>query len=556
MAAISGGELLLDLFEGCGVEYIFCSPGTEWTPLWEGLLKRGKKTALKYINCRHEVVAISAAQGYTEITGKLPVVLLHSSVGPLMGAMAMRNALSARAPMLILSGETYEHCGDEDVKAQGWQWLGLLSDVGGTAALVKDFVKWSNAVRNRDGLIDAVTRGSRIALDVPRGPVYISVPPEILIKSGTSPKIAPPIVIKPMPQESDLQQAAKLLIKSESPLIIADHAGRKAEGAAALTKLAEALNAPVFDTMLHFSANISRENPLYQGALTTDALKQADTVLIVASAVPWYPPAAGPRDDAKVILLAEDTRHLRWPYWNYRADVAIDGDIPSTLTVLVKLIKDQKTKTDAKRLEYWRKKHDAMLAAMDSSAHAAKAARPIAARWLAHVAQKSLPTDAIILDETILHTHILHAYLAEPGRYIKPAYGGLGVGMGAALGVKLASPKSPVVLFIGDGALNYNPVLQALGLSAEYGLPILIIVLNNGGYIAMSRGYQNRHEKYLGVDITPTPDYAKAAEACGAYAEKVESPDKIGAALKRGLKEIGAGRTALLDVRIETSVNP
>ena len=188
--------------------------------MWEGLLKRGKKTALKYINCRHEVVAISAAQGYTEITGKLPVVLLHSSVGPLMGAMSMRNALSARAPMLILSGETYEHCGDEDVKAQGWQWLGLLSDVGGTAALVKDFVKWSNAVRNRHGLIDAITRGSRIALDVPRGPVYISVPPEILIKSGTSPKIAPPIVIKSMPQESELQQAAKLLIKSESPLII------------------------------------------------------------------------------------------------------------------------------------------------------------------------------------------------------------------------------------------------------------------------------------------------------------------------------------------------
>ncbi|HTY81608.1 MAG TPA: thiamine pyrophosphate-dependent enzyme, partial [Dehalococcoidales bacterium] len=519
------------------------------------ILKRGKK-APKYINCRHEVAAISAAQGYTEVTGKLPVVLLHSSVGLLMGAMAMRNAVSARAPMLILSGETCEHCGDEDVKPQGWQWLGLLSDNGGTANLVRDFVKWSNAVRNRDTLADAVTRGSRIALESPRGPVYISVPPEILARSGSTLKIAPVDVTKNVPDEAGLKKVAAILAKSKAPIIIADHAGRKAEGALALTRLAEFIGAPVFDTMLHFSANISRQNPLWQSALAPEALKEADTVFVVASSVPWYPPKTGPRDDAKVILLAEDTRHENWPYWNYRFDVAIDSDVPAGLEALVRLAREQKRKPDAERVANWGRKHDALIVSLDKDAHAVKVGKPIAARWLMHVAQKTLPPDAIILDETILHTHILHRYLAEPGRYIKPAYGGLGVGIGAALGVKLGKPERPVVLFVGDGAFNYNPVLAALGLSAEYKIPIMIVLLDNGGYIAMSRGYQGKYPGLLGVDIKPTPDYAKAAEACGAYAEKVELPDKIGAALKRGLKEISSGRTALLDVIIEANLNP
>ena len=134
----TGGELLVDLLKTSGVEYIFCSPGTEWTPVWEALLKQQGQgeTTPKYINCRHEILAISMAMGYAEITGKLPAVLLHSGVGALSGSLAIRNAYVGRVPMLIFSGETCEHCGDDEVRAQGWHWLGLLSDIGGPTSLV------------------------------------------------------------------------------------------------------------------------------------------------------------------------------------------------------------------------------------------------------------------------------------------------------------------------------------------------------------------------------------------------------------------------------------
>jgi acetolactate synthase I/II/III large subunit len=89
---VSGREIFLDLLKSYGVEYIFCSSGTEWTPIWEALLKRyaqGDNT-LKYINCRHEMLAVSMAMGYAEVTGRLPAVLLHSGIGTLHGSMAIR----------------------------------------------------------------------------------------------------------------------------------------------------------------------------------------------------------------------------------------------------------------------------------------------------------------------------------------------------------------------------------------------------------------------------------------------------------------------------------
>ena len=569
--AISGGDLLLDLFEACGVEYIFCSPGTEWTPVWEGLLKRHDKgdTGLKFINCRHEVLAIGAAQGYAETTGRLPAVLLHSSVGPLLGAMAMRNALSARAPMLIFSGETCEHCGDEEVEAQGGQWLSLLSDIGGPSALVGDYVKWSNGVKSRESLVDAVIRGSRIALAAPRGPVFISVQSELLLKSGAEVKIKPPspVAVSPGPADSDLREVARQLVRSEYPIIIADHAGRSPGAVAALVKLAELLSIPVFENIHHFSSNFPKDNPLYMGSVTPEALKQAETVFVVAATVPWYPPSAGPAHNARIIMLDENTCYERLPYWGYRADITINAGVELTLGALVKTVPAEKARQKQPdrlyrdRLAHWRQKHNDMMTATEKEALAVRKNSPIAARWFCHAAHRVFPSDAIILDETILYTHLVHQYIGTPGRYIRPAYGGLGVGMGVALGVKLAQPERPVILIVGDGAFNYNPVLAGLGLGQEYKLPILIVVLNNGGYMAMRKGHRRMyprgwaagHNTYLGVDITPAPDYVKVAGAFGAYGEKLVEPAKIEAALKRGLSRIAGGRTALLDVVVDAS---
>jgi acetolactate synthase-1/2/3 large subunit len=565
---ITGGELLLDLFEIYGIEYIFCSPGTEWAAVWEGLLKRRGQgnDSLKYINCRHEMLAVSMAQGYAEATGSMAAVLLHSGVGALSGAMAIRTAYFARAPMLILSGETYEHTGDAGVRPQGFHWLGLLSDIGGPSSLVQGYVKWSNSIKSAEGMIDAVYRGIQIARAPAAGPSFVTVSPELLSKNLPDQKITRPypVSIQTELPLRGLEEAAKLLIESRRPVILTEYAGRQPGAVTKLIELAELLSIPVFE-FFPFAGNFPRNHPLYMGYDASQELQEADTVFVAGSTLPWYPPSACLRDNVKIILLDDDSLHEHIPHWGYRIDLSLTADIERGLTTLVDMIKGKigpkpLDPVYRARSESWQAKHEKLLKDWQAETEAEKGSKPLSAKWFFHRAHEILPGKSMIVDETILHTRFVHRYLAGPSSYFRPTYGGLGVGFGEAIGVKLANPDRPVVLVIGDGTFNYNPVLAGLGLCQEYKLPLLITVMNNGGYIAMKMGHNRlypegwaaTHQTYLGVDIKPAPDYVKLAEAFGAAGEKIEREEDIGPALTGALEQLSKGKTVLLDVVVNS----
>jgi acetolactate synthase-1/2/3 large subunit len=565
---VTGGELLLDLFENYGLEYIFCSPGTEWAPVWEGLLKRqglGNEN-LKYVNCRHEALAVSMAQGYAEATGRMAAVLLHSGVGTLNGAMAIRTAYFARTPMLIISGETYEHSGDTEVAPQGFHWLGLLSDVGGPSSLVKGYVKWSNSIHSREGMVDAVYRGIQIARSPAAGPSFITVSPEMLSRKFPDRRIIKPhpvAICTELPLQG-MEEAAQLLIEAQRPVILTEYAGRQRGAVNKLVELAELLSIPVFE-FFPFAGNFPRNHPLYMGYDASQELQEADTIFIAGSTLPWYPPSACLRDNVKIILLDDDSLHEHIPHWGYGIDLSLTADIERGLTALVDTIKGRLGQKASgplhrSRFESWHAKHEKMLKDWQAETLAEKDSSPLSAKWFFNQARDILPLNSMIVDETIRHTRFVHRYLAEPSSYFRPTYGGLGVGFGEAIGVKLANPDRPVVLVIGDGAFSYNPVLAGLGLCQEYKLPVLIMVMNNGGYIAMKMGHNRlypqgwavTHQTYLGVDIKPAPDYVKLAEAFGAAGQKIEQPEDIEPALSRALKQLDSGKAVLLDVVVSS----
>jgi acetolactate synthase-1/2/3 large subunit len=134
--------------------------------------------------------------------------------------------------------------------------------------------------------------------------------------------------------------------------------------------------------------------------------------------------------------------------------------------------------------------------------------------------------------------------------------GALGTGIGTALGVKLALPERVVACVVGDGAFHYTPIPAAFGLAQQYGIPILIVVCDNRGFESQTwnvrryfpEGAAVRTGNWVGQPITPTPDYAKLAEAYGGYGERVRTPDELAPALERALNAVRAGRLALLDV--------
>ncbi len=565
---MSGGDMLLEIFRSHGVEYIFCSPGTEWVPVWESLAKRysqGDKS-LKYINCRHEALAVSMALGYTKATGRLPAVLLHASVGPLNGALAIRAAYRAQAPMIICTGDTSGYGEDEDDKGDGWKWMGLLSDIGGNNTPVSAYVKWNNTVTSKETLLGSVYRGCEIAQATPKGPVFLSIPWEFLLKSQSEVRIpsSSPATALPEPHPRDLEEVAKRLLESKKPIILTEHAGENSETVSKLVELAELLSIPVFECINPLFANFPKEHPLHCGYDASEALQEADTIFIVGATTPWQPCSAFPQNGARVIHLDEDPLKQQLPYWGYRIDLSLTADIGQWLTALVDIIRAHIHQSGhpgsryQERFEQWQAKHEQLTKRWKSEALAGQKSKPISSRWFLYTVDKILPSNSIVLEETITHKSFIRQYIAQPDAYFNVS-GGLGIGLGVAAGMKLAYPDRPVIFLVGDGSFNYNPVLAALGLFQEYHLPILTIVLNNGGYAAMKSAHQKyypqgwaaSHNTYFGVGIAPQPDYTKVAEAFGAYSETVEEPNSIESALNRALQQIAMGRAALLDVILE-----
>ena len=152
---LSGADTLLRVLAGMGVDRIFSSPGSEWAPVWEAFAKAKAQSegVPQYISSRHEEIAVGMASGYAKATGKLPAVMIHTTVGALHATMALRGALHEQIPMVVFTGESLGF-GEEAGPDVGAQWLGALADIGGPAQLVDRcvprFFPDDYAVKNQD----------------------------------------------------------------------------------------------------------------------------------------------------------------------------------------------------------------------------------------------------------------------------------------------------------------------------------------------------------------------------------------------------------------------
>jgi acetolactate synthase-1/2/3 large subunit len=297
----------------------------------------------------------------------------------------------------------------------------------------------------------------------------------------------------------------------------------------------------VYEAWQPYYMNFPRSHRLYGGMVVDEMpqpLADADVVLLVESVLPWHPPSRV--SDKKVLVLGEDPLHPRLPFWGFRADVVASGEVGPALLRLAKSVPKKSAAKDLRKPKA-----------------ASQAGPAIDTRWAAQELNAVLPDDAIVVNETITHRLDLHHALDRlaPGAFFEASYGGLGVGLGLALGAKHAHPGRTVVCTIGDGAFHYNPVVASLGAAQEHGLPLLVVLFNNAGYLSQKRDVANyypkgeavRTGKVVGTPIAPRPDYVKLAEAYGGWGEKVEKPGELRAALKRGLEQ-ARSRLALIDV--------
>ncbi|MGX9882833.1 thiamine pyrophosphate-dependent enzyme [Streptomyces sp. NPDC002276] len=556
-----GGDALVTAFNAVGADYIFCSSGSEWAPVWESLARRHRDglPCPQYLDLTHETVAVGMATGYGLIKRRPQGVLLHAAPGLLQGSMAVHGALLAGVPMVVSSSESTTY-GDGPGQDPGGQWYRNLSIVGGPHQIAQPFTKWSNEAASVHTLPTMVTRAAELAWRAPAGPAYLNVPLEILLEEWDG-REAKPIVAPGSTHSSpeEVDPVAQLIREASNPVVVTETAGREAGGFEALVAFAEAWNIPVVEPDSAVCGNFPRTHPLHAGSDIGPWMDEADLILLVNCRAPFYPPSRRP-SKATVVVIDEVPQRPHVVYQVLFADRYLEGNVANTLRQLTKRAKDLDSAAVAERRAAQEARFAAERTAITQAETKAEGAEGIDPVLVAATLRKLLEgRDGIVVDETITHSRVVkrHVQTADPDSYFY-VQGGLGQGIAVALGVKLAARERPVVLTIGDGAFTYNPVIQSYDASNAYELPLLIVVFNNRVYKSMNLNHRRFYPEgaaadtgeWLGTDLHRLPRLAAFAEPFGMHTETVDVPEALAPALERALKAVAEGTTAVVDVLV------
>jgi acetolactate synthase I/II/III large subunit len=555
-----GGEAILEAFRALKIDYVFSSPGSEWGPFWEALGRQrlAGSNGPEFVSCWHEVLAVDLAIGYTLATGRMQAVMLHAGGGLLQGAVAIQAAQMQNVPMLVLSGESSTY-GERAGFDPGLQWYQNLSIVGGTHRLAEPYTKWAGQAPGIETLYQSIVRCGEIARRVPAGPVYLNVTVETQLSRWRRRPTADsvPAFVEPCAPAAEIEKVAGLMAKARWPLITTEAAGRDQASYDALLELAETFAVPVVETPSAIFSNYPKTRILHHGSNMSPLAEEADFILAVRSRAPWYPPARRPWGTA--VLIDEEPHRSNMVYQNTRADLLLEGDVAHSLRELTRAAAPAADHDAiARRRHVLNERHEARRAASLAAIERAKQACPIDPLWLLSALGETLPPDTIYVDETVTHVADVAESLPNEGygSYLK-VRGGLGQGLGHALGVKLAHRTRTVACLIGDGALLYNPIPQCLGFAAQAALPILIVVFNNGEYRSMRLnqaayfpdGVGQKHGYFPGARIDG-PAYSRLGEPFGCAGFQVIKPDELAPALRDAHRVTLDGASAIVDVRL------
>jgi len=560
---VDGGDALVSAFHAAGADYLFCSSGSEWAPVWESLARRHRDglPCPRYLDLTHETVAVGMATGYGLVRRRPQGVLLHAAPGLLQGSMAVHGAMLAGVPMVVASSESTTY-GDGPGQDPGGQWYRNLSIVGGPHGIAQPFTKWSNEAAGVHTLPTMITRAAELSWRAPAGPAYLNIPLEILLEEwdGREAKpVVPPGSTHSSPEEAD--SVAQLIREARNPVIVTETSGREAGGFEALVAFAEAWHIPVVEPDSAVCGNFPRTHPLHAGSDIGPWMDEADLILLVNCRAPFYPPSRRP-SKARIVVIDEVPQRPHVVYQVLFADAYLEGNVANTLRQLAKRAKDLDGTAVAERRTAQEARSAAERSAVTTAEtkaeqHQTEGIDPV---LLAATLRELLDgRDGIVVDETITHSRIVkrHLWTDAPDSYFY-VQGGLGQGIAVALGVKLAARERPVVLTIGDGAFAYNPVIPSYDASKAYELPLLIVVFNNRVYKSMNLNHRRFYPEgaaaetgeWLGTDLRRLPRLAAFAEPFGMHTETVDAPDALAPALERALKAVSEGTTAVVDVLV------
>jgi acetolactate synthase-1/2/3 large subunit len=543
----STADAYLELLAARGVEYFFANAGTDFAPLIEAYARRGAQgqASPRPITVPHEVPAVAMAHGYTMVSGRAQAVMVHVIVGAGNAAGGVINAARSNIPMLFSAGRNpITEAGDAGSRDRPIHWAQEAFDQAG---MLREFVKWDYELKRFDQLETVVDRALTLAQSEPRGPVYLTLPREVLAERHDAIEYADParavVPAGTLPDPGAIDEAAAMLASARNPIIITKALGRDPAAVPVLVRLAETLGAPVFD-QFHTYVNFPQDHDLHGGFEAAPHLAEADAILVIESDVPWFPQMSRPKPETRVVHLGVDPLFSRYPVRGFPADLALAGTPRLALAALADAVARRVDRTAvAERRQRWTAAGARRREAAAAKSRAVQADTPIDMLSLSRAIGELVDDRTIVVNEYDLDA--TQCTFSRPGSYFAaPPSGGLGWGLGAALGAKLAAPDHRVICCVGDGAYIFGSPTASHFVARAYNLPVLFVVFNNRTWNAVKRAVQTyardgwavRTDSMPLTALEPSPDYEMICKASGGHGEKVEDPAALADALRRGLR--------------------
>ena len=546
---IFGREAFLALLESEGVSHLFGNPGTTELPIMAALPDR---PAITYVMALQEALVVAMADGYSRASGTLSACNVHVAPGLGNAMGSLYNAKWVGSPVIVTAGQQEQGHGLTEP---------MLYDP--LVPIAQPLVKWAVEVTRLQDLSRIVHRAAKVAMTPPTGPVFISLPGDILneqdaLDLGKSTRVD----TAGRPSDAALDRLADRLLAAQRPVIVAGHEIATSDALGEAAAIAELLGAPVYQQTVCHGAHFLSEHPAFMGALTREqrdvrnTLSPYDLMFCIGSDVlrmsVYSEIDPMPEGMAVVQIGLRDWEMGK----NYAAEIALRADVKETLAALAPRIETKRSADGAAKAA-------AAIAALGDSNWSAKrgavrdraladaSAVPMSPDLAMLRIVEALPEDAVIVEEGILSARALPALypFRDARAFFGLGSGGIGFAMAGAVGVQLALPDRPVVAVVGDGSAMYS--IQALWTTASAKLPITYVVANNGGYRIIKERLKSFHgvERYTGMEFKDPPiDFIGLARSMGVSAMRVTDPDDLAPAIVESTRRNGP---TLLDVVVD-----
>jgi benzoylformate decarboxylase len=549
---ITGRSAFLALLKSEGITHLFGNPGTTELPIMHALKEHPDLT---YVMAMQESLVVAIADGFSRASGRLVACNVHVAPGLGNAMGALYNAKFTGTPMILTAG-------------QQEQGHGLMEPVlyDPLVRIAEPLVKWAVEVTRLEDLPRIVRRAAKVAMTPPTGPVFISLPGDILnSEAGLELGRATRIDTRVKPSDESLDALVQRILKAERPVIIVGDEIVKSDALNEAAEFAEALGCPAWQQTAPYGAHFLSESPCFMGSLprvqpqVREILAPHDLMIVLGSD-PLRMSVYSEVDPLPAGLPMVQIGLVDWDLAkNYSAEIALKADVRETLRVLIPALKA----AGGAALDSRARSGIAALASKNWTAKRAKLVEqislkrdlsPIDPDWLALQVVEAMPANAILVDEGLTSSRYISALRPHRDRYGYHglASGGIGWGLPASVGVSIANPDRPVVCFSGDGSAMYS--IQALWTAAHHKLPLTVVIVNNGGYRIIKQRLLAFHkdDHFVGMDfVDPPVDFCGLAKALGLEAIRITKAEEVASTLASAFGRPGA---KLIEVMADGSV--